>query len=244
MKNDNHINKIGFEKMAKKMEFNAEIATEYDKGVRRTLPTYDPMLRLSNTFLRVNLKEEASVLVIGAGGGNELKVFGTANPGWTFTAVDPSKSMLEVAKIKAKQLEIDNRVEFINGTVKDVPERYLFDGATCILVLHFVAGVDEKLALLKKLRSHLKPGAPFVLVSKFGNPEDPEFKELVSLWTNYWLDNTSLSQSEVEELKKGTLTESSISEEKIRELLSEAGFHRIANFFKTNHFGGWICYAK
>ncbi|MFJ8064687.1 class I SAM-dependent methyltransferase [Psychrobacillus sp. NPDC096426] len=229
--------------MANKMEFDNEIATEYDRGIRRTLPTYDPMLRLAQTFLRANLEETASLLIVGGGGGNELKAFGPTNPGWSFTAVDPSKDMLEVAKIKAEQMEMDDRVELINGTIEDVPIESTFDGATCILVLHFIPNVDDKLALLKKVRSHLKPGAPFVLVSKFGDPTNPEFKELVTLWKNYWLDTTRLPTEKVEELMKGTLTELSISEEKLRELLIEAGFHRIANFFRTNHFGGWICHA-
>lgn len=220
-----------------------EIATEYDKGVRRTLPTYDPMLRLSQTFLRSNLIGNASLLIVGGGGGNELKAFGPSNPDWNFTVVDPSKAMLEVAGVKAKQMGMNGRVELINGTILDVPAEYTFDGATCILVLHFIADIGEKLALLKKVRLQLKPGAPFILVSKFGDPSNPEFKELVSLWKNYWLDTTSLSETKVEELMKGSLTESSISEEKILELLCESGFNRIANFFKTNHFGGWICHA-
>lgn len=230
--------------MAEKMEFDTELAREYDKGVRRTLPTYDPMLRLANTFLRFNLDSDASLLVVGGGGGGELKAFGPANPGWHFTAVDPSKAMLEVAHMKAKELEMQDRVEFIHGTVADVPAESGYDGATCILVLHFIAEAEDKLALLKKVRSHLKTGSPFVLVSKVGDPADPEFKELVSLWKNYWLDNTRMTEEKVEELMKGTLTESVIPEERLRRLMEEAGFHRIANFFKTNHFGGWICYAK
>ncbi|MGN7385399.1 class I SAM-dependent methyltransferase [Sporosarcina sp. SAFN-015] len=230
--------------MPEKMEFDSKIAVEYDRGVRRTLPTYDPMMRLSQTFLRANLKKDSSLLIVGGGGGNELKAFGTTNPGWTFTAVDPAKSMLELAKFKSHELGIDSRVEFINGTVADVPEGYSFDAATCILVLHFIADVDEKLALLKKVKSHLKPGAPFVLVSKCGDPDDPEFQMLVSLWKDYWLDTTSMPEEKVEELMKGTLTESSIPERDIRRLLGEAGFHKIANFFRTNHFAGWVCFAE
>ena len=69
------------------------------------------------------------------------------------------------------------------------------------------------------------------------------YKPICRIWKNYWLDTTNLSEEKVEELMNATLTESSISEEEIRNLLSEAGFHRIANFFKTNHFGGWICHA-
>lgn len=230
--------------MEEKMVFDADIATEYDKGVRRTLPTYDPMLRLAHTFLRSNLEEKAAVLVIGGGGGNELKAFGPRNPGWTFTAVDPSKAMLGVAQMKAEKEGMADRVELIHGTVDDVPEGGVFDGATCILVLHFVPELQDKLALLKELRSHLRVGAPFVLVSKYGDPQDEEFQELVALWKNYWLDMTSMSEQKVEELMKSTLVEKSVPEEAIRHLLQEAEFHRIAKFFKTNHFGGWLCYAR
>ncbi|MEI4768727.1 class I SAM-dependent methyltransferase [Psychrobacillus sp. FJAT-51614] len=229
--------------MTKKLEFDHVIAAEYDKGIRRNLPTYDPMLRLSQTFLRANLIDNASLLIVGGGGGNELNAFGPTNTEWKFTVVDPSKAMLEVAKMKAEQMEMDNRVEFFNGTIEKVPSDYTFDAATCILVLHFIPDINEKLALLKNVRSYLKPGAPFVLVSKYGDPDTPEFKELVNLWKDYWLDTTKMSEEKVEELMKATLTESSVSEEVIQDLLSEAGFHRIANFFKTNHFGGWICHA-
>lgn len=230
--------------MAKKMAFDAGIASEYDKGVRRTLPTYDPMLRLANTFLRSKLEEEASVLVIGSGGGNELKAFGPRNPGWAFTAVDPSNAMLRVAQMKAEEEGMASRVELIHGTVDDVPEGAVFDGATCILVLHFVPELPEKLALLKGIRSHLKAGAPFVLVSKYGDPQDEEFQELVALWKNYWLDMTNMPEEKVEELMRSTLVEKSLPEEAIRQLLNDAGFHRIAKFFKTNHFGGWLCYVE
>lgn len=230
--------------MADKMAFDSDIANEYDKGVRRTLPTYDPMLRLAQTFLRTNLDENASVLVIGGGGGNELKAFGPRNPGWTFTAVDPSKAMLGAAQMKARAEGMESRVELIHGTVADVPEGAVFDGATCILVLHFVPELADKLALLKKLRSHLEAGAPFVLVSKYGDPEDEEFQALVGLWKNYWLDMTDLPEEKVEALMKSTLVDASVPEETVRELLAEAGFHKIAKFFKTNHFGGWLCYAK
>ena len=67
---------IGFDKMTDKMEFNEEMATEYDKGVRRTLPTYDSMFRLVQAYLRANTTATGKCFVVGAGGGNELATFG------------------------------------------------------------------------------------------------------------------------------------------------------------------------
>ena len=37
------------------MNFNTELATEYEKGIRRTLPSYDAMLRLTQTFFHTLL---------------------------------------------------------------------------------------------------------------------------------------------------------------------------------------------
>jgi len=51
------------------MEFNHTLANEYEKGIRRTLPSYDAMLRLIQTFYRSTLHEHADILVVGAGSG-------------------------------------------------------------------------------------------------------------------------------------------------------------------------------
>ncbi len=225
------------------MEFNKEMASEYDKGVRRTLPTYDSMFRLVQAYLRANTAQQANVLVVGAGGGNELAILGPANPKWTFTAVDPAPSMLDFARMKTEELGMSDRVEYIEGTVYGVKADNLHDAATCMLVLHFIADVDEKLDQLTGIRQRLKTGAPFVLATMYGDANDPEFDELFSLWKAYWLDSTNLSQSEVDDMEKTVRALSFIPEDMIVLLLREAGFGNIAKFFTTNMFGGWICKA-
>ncbi|MEK3936540.1 class I SAM-dependent methyltransferase [Sporosarcina sp. FSL W7-1349] len=230
--------------MTEKMTFNQELANEYDRGIRRNLPSYDAMLRLVQTFLRANCTPQARLLVVGAGGGNELTAFGTSNPDWTFTAVDPAASMLGLARMKAEQTQMVDRVEFIEGTVDDVETEQIFDAATCLLVLHFVKEEDEKLRLLKKIRQHLPTGAPFVMATMYGDPADPAFDELFALWKAYWLDSTKLTQTEVDEMEKTLRSLSFLPENKIVALLEQAGFRNIAKFFSTNMIGGWICKAQ
>lgn len=230
--------------MTDNMQFDKEMATEYDRGVRRTLPTYDSMFRLVQAYLRANLAQQENVLIIGAGGGNELAMLGPTNPSWTFTAVDPASPMLELARMKAKQLNMTDRVTFIEGTVDEVDANPLHDAATFMLVLHFIADVDEKLQHLKGIRRRLKVGAPFVMATMYGNPDDPAFNELFSLWKAYWLDTTSMTKGEVDEMEKSVRNLSFIPEEEVVRLLQEAGFGKIAKFFSTNMFGGWICKAE
>ena len=233
----------GFDKMTNNMDFDTEMATEYDKGVRRTLPTYDALFRLVQTYLRKHTKKDADVLIVGAGGGTELAILGPGNPQWTFTAVDPAAPMLDLARDKAQHLQLVERVKFIEGTIDDVETDSLYDASTFMLVFHFIQDDSEKLQQLTNIRKRLKSGAPFILASMYGNPGSAEFDELFSLWKAYWLDATNLTAGEMDEMEATVRGLSFIPEEKIVAMLSEAGFGNIAKFFTTNMFGGWICRA-
>nr|WP_272508364.1 class I SAM-dependent methyltransferase [Paenisporosarcina quisquiliarum] len=220
------------------------MAREYDKGIRRALPTYDALFRMVQSFLRANVEDSANVLVIGAGGGNEIVTFGTANPTWTFSGVDPSEAMLEVALQKAKNEGIEERVSIHIGTIEEIEFNETFDAATCLLVLHFVETIEEKLSLLKTVRERLKPGSPFVLVSMFGDQSHPEFDERMNLWKSIWLDLTDLTQEDVEAMEESVRELSFIPASQIEELLQQAGFERVTQFFSTTLFGGWIAHSK
>lgn len=225
------------------LEFDLEMAREYDKGIRRALPTYDALFRMVQSFLRANVNDSAKVLVIGAGGGNEIVTFGTANPTWTFAGVDPSEAMLEVAMQKAKNAGIEDRVSIHTGIIEQIEFNKTFDAATCLLVLHFVETVEEKLSLLKTVRERLQPGAPFVLVSMFGDQSNPEFDERMNLWKSIWLDLTDLTQEDVEAMEESVRELSFIPATQVEELLQQAGFERVTQFFSTTLFGGWIAHA-
>jgi len=222
------------------LEFDMEMAREYDKGIRRALPTYDAMFRMVQSFLRANVDDAANILVVGAGGGNEIVTFGKANPSWTFVGVDPSEAMLEVALQKAKNEGIEERVTIQTGTIEQVDLNGEFNGATCLLVLHFVETIEEKLSLLKTVKELLEPGSPFVLVTMYGDPSNPEFNERMNLWKSIWLDLTDLTLEDVEGMEESVRELSFIPSSEIEELLEKAGFERITQFFSTTLFGGWI----
>lgn len=231
--------------MTKKLNFDtAHIATEYDRGIRRTLPTYDSLFRLVQAYFRQHIQKESKILIVGAGGGTELTAWGPGNPGWTFTALDPAEEMLKLARDKVEHLGFSNRVAFIDGTIDSVDDKTLYDAATFMLVLHFIEDDAVKLQQLKSIRKRLKNGAPFVLSAMYGDPESTEFEELFSLWKAYWLDTTNLSEEEVDEMEKTIRKVSFIPEDRIVAMLGEAGFGNIAKFFTTNMFGGWICRAE
>lgn len=230
-------------KITEKITFNNATATEYDRGIRRTLPTYDTLFRLVQAHFRKQLAENSELLIIGAGGGTELALLGPENPNWTFTAVDPSADMLDLARYKAKKCQIENQIHFIEGTLEEISQPSFYDAATLILVLHFIPNDEEKRTLLKQVHSHLKRGAPFVIATMFGNIESEVFNELINIWKAYWLDTTNLTEEKVNEMEKTIRNLSIMTEEKLQAMLKEAGFTRITKFFQTNMFGGWVCCA-
>ncbi|GKV69807.1 methyltransferase [Sporosarcina sp. NCCP-2716] len=228
--------------MDEKLMFDSSTATEYDRGIRRTLPTYDGLIRLASSALRLQADEHAHVLLVGAGGGNELMEFAEIHPGWTFTAADPSEPMLIQAAQKASGLA-SGRVKFVLGSAADVQADEPADAAACLLVLHFIEGMEAKRQLLADIRARLKTGAPFVIASMAGAADSAELDAQFALWRQHWLDRTSLNAEQGAEMEKGIRALSFLPKEEIEQLLSDAGFGGITPFFQTTFFHGWLCVA-
>lgn len=232
--------------MKEELKFNADKAHAYETNARISIPTYDVLFAMIQSYFRSQLDGETqSVLVVGAGGGNEIAAWGPSNPTWTLTGVDISEEMLGMASAKIDQHGLEQRVKLILGTIDDVPQSETkFDAASCILVLHFIQDVEEKLKLLKGIKVRLKPGAPFVLVTAFGDPSDAEFPHRLDVWGSFWLD-AGREKEKVEELvKKGIMAISFLSDNQIVGLLEQAGFTKITRFYTTGLFGGWMCHVE
>ncbi|MDQ0300506.1 tRNA (cmo5U34)-methyltransferase [Salibacterium salarium] len=232
--------------MNEEFTFTSEAALAYEKNTRISLPTYDALFSMVQSYFRAQLGEkEASLLVVGAGSGNELAAWGPSNPAWTFTGVDPSEDMLKTAEDKTMQLELENRVRLIQGTIDDVPlQNPPFDAASCILVLHFIHDEQEKQNLLTSIKNRLKPGAPFVLVSANGDLDSAELHNRLNVWKSFWLDaghDTAHLDEMIGKLKKQV---SFLTDTQIEQFLTAAGFTNISRFYSTGIMAGWMCHAK
>ena len=226
------------------MKFDKELSAEYERGIRRTLPSYDAMLRLSQAFLQMALPEKAHILIAGVGSGNELLHFADANHAWQFTALDPSQAMLAITKQKLSEQAVQNCTQLVEGTVLNASLTNQFDGATCLLVLHFIKTRAEQVATIKKLAQHLKQGAPFIVVCKCGKQGTEQTEQQFDLWRAYWLKNTKLSVEQVASMEKQIRSLSFITEQEMLCILNDAGFEKITRFFSTTLFCGWTCYKK
>jgi tRNA (cmo5U34)-methyltransferase len=130
----------------------------YAENPPRFMPGYADMQLMSAILLAEQVPPDGEVLVLGAGGGLEMKVFAEHRPGWRFVGVDPAGEMLRLARMTLGPLA--DRAAWVEGYIDDAPPGP-FDGAACLLTLHFLDKA-ERLRTLQEIHHRLKPGAPFV----------------------------------------------------------------------------------
>jgi len=175
---------------------------------------------------------------VGAGGGLELKAFAAAQPDWHFVGVDPSAGMLDLARRVLGLLGA--RVDLRQGFVDSAPPGP-FDGATCLLTLHFLQR-EERLHMLREIRRRLKPGAPLV-VAHHSVPNGDE--------ANTWLARSAAfaggpgADSARARISAAKMAEHLplLSADEEAAVQREAGFVDVALFYAGFSFRGWVSRA-
>lgn len=211
------------------------------EGRGQFVPGYAAMLQMCAQLIAERAGDNASILILGAGGGLELESFHARWPRWKFCAIDPTPNMLDEARERARACGALDLVDWVEGTIEDAPEK-LYDGATCLLTLHFIPA-DEKLATLRHLRARLKKGAPFLLVDLCANKNAADYERRLGRYHRFATDSeapAALVDYVVGRVRTVLHTQSS---ERNESLLAEAGFTDVGLFFAALSWRGWVAYA-
>lgn len=211
----------------------------YAEGPPRLVPGLESLHRMALILLAERAPRDAKVLVLGAGGGMELKVFAEAQPDWEFVGVDPAAAMLRLAASALGPLA--TRVRLHEGYIETAPVGP-FDAAACLLTLHFLPA-EERLGTLRELRRRMRPGAPLV-VAHFSFPQGEDER---SLWLSRYAAFAMSSGVEREQAVAASIGIGErlplLSPEQDEALLREAGFSDISLFYVGFTFRGWVAYA-
>ncbi|SCX73180.1 class I SAM-dependent methyltransferase [Variovorax sp. EL159] len=211
----------------------------YADKTRRLVPGWSDLQKMVALLVAERAPANANVLVVGAGGGVELKVFAQMHAQWRFVGVDPAKSMLELAEAELGPLIA--RAELHHGYVDTAPEGP-FDAATCLLTMHFIA-IDERGRTLKEIRRRLKPGAPFVM-AHMSFPQAPAER---ALWLSRYVAFAVASGVDPESARNAASAIGSklplLGPDEEEAMLAEAGFTGAQLFYAGLAFRGWVAYA-
>lgn len=220
-----------------------EKVARYAEGPPRFVPGFADLHRMAVILLAERAPEAARVLVLGAGGGLELRAFAEARPGWTFDGVDPAPEMLRLA---ARTLgPFASRARLHEGFIDDAPDGP-FDAAACLLTLHFLAP-GERRRTLAGIRRRLKPGAPFVAAHASFPQGQRDGDGERALWLSRYAVFALGSGADAEQVRamraavERSLT--LLTPEEDEAILRAAGFTDVALFYAAFTWRGWNAYA-
>ena len=211
----------------------------YADNLVRQVPAVHVLHQLAGLLLRERVPANGRVLVLGAGGGVELKAFADANPDWRLLGVDPSLEMLDLATRTLGPLA--SRVELVRGYIDDAPDS-LFDGATCLLTLHFLSR-EERLHALRELKRRLSPGAPLV-IAHHSVPDAVDEKLAWFRRHAAFVASNGVPAADAEATAVALANSlPTLSPEAEVEFLQEAGFTKPSLFYAAFTFRGWVAFA-
>lgn len=210
----------------------------YAESTPRRIPGFADLHRMALLLLAEKAPEAANILVVGAGGGLELKAFAEAQSKWRFHGVDPSAEMLDLARRVLGSLQ--SRAELQQAYVDDAPAGP-FDGATCLFTMHFLQP-DARAHTLREIHRRLRPGAAFVM-AHHSLPEDGNFgrwfARLVAFAGGPGTQSEAASSSAVAMAERLPV----LSANEDEAMLRNASFSDVALFYAGLSFRGWVATA-
>jgi tRNA (cmo5U34)-methyltransferase len=216
-----------------------QAVARYAEGPPRLVPGFADLQRMVMLLLAERAPDDARVLVLGAGGGLEIKAFAEARAGWSFDGVDPSAEMIKLARLTLGPHLARTRLH--KGLIDSAPEGP-FDAATCILTLHFVER-EERLRTLSEVRRRLKPGAPFA-VAHFSFPQGPGERDLWLARYAAFAVASGVEPSQADNARSAIAARLPIlAPEEDEQMLRDAGFCDLSLFYVGFAFRGWVAYA-
>lgn len=217
--------------------FNADMAKAYDARNSGLAAISENMHFLVRLVL-ADLPPRARILSVGAGTGAEILALAKANAAWTFVAVDPSASMLDVCRERLAEAGVLERCELIHGYVQDAPTGENFDAVLSILVAHFVPRAARE-DFYRQIHARLKPGGRFVSTEIAGDLEAPAFPEMLKNWAQVQtlMGATPESLRALPEMLRNSLTV--LTAEETEASWKVAGFATPIPFFQSFMIRGW-----
>jgi tRNA (cmo5U34)-methyltransferase len=220
--------------------FDADVARSYADGPPRQVPGFSSLHRMVTLLLAERTPSNGRVLVLGAGGGLELKAFAEAQPDWSFDGVDPSADMLQLARQTVGPHAV--RMRFHEGTIDAAPEGP-FDAAVSLLTFHFIP-LDQRLETLRQVRRRLRDGAPFVLAHISFAQTEPERSMWIARHVAYSAAE-GIDPARLESARHAFDTSLSVlAPDQEEAMLRDAGFSNVSLFYAGLSFRGWVAYAE
>ncbi len=214
-------------------------AASYDTQWAKTAPIRNCLhLLLGSMF--AELPEDANILCVGVGTGDELIYLASQNPGWTFTAVEPSGPMLEICKQRTRKEGVATRCVFYEGYLGSLPASEKYDAATCFLVSQFILEESERSKFFSEIAERLKPNGVLASSDLASDVESPEYNVLLRAWMNM-MSAADISPEAVERMRKAYTNDVGVlPPARVVSIIESGGFELPVQFFQAGLIHAWL----
>ncbi|WP_144519902.1 class I SAM-dependent methyltransferase [Bacillus pumilus] len=225
--------------MEENQHWHDPVAESYAATIAYKVPGYQLLHELTIDVLETELKGAASrILTVGAGGGEEIINMLQRKEDWLITGVDPSPSMLDMAKQRVAQIEMEARVTWHEASLNTISAEPVYDAAVSLLVIHVI---EKRQLFLEEVARRLQPDAPFLLAFIQGEMKSHACQQELHM-LSLFMQRQGLEKEVFTSFKNrlGSATHP-VPEKEIKEHLIKAGFKDIRPYFQAGMIKGLVC---
>lgn len=214
-------------------------AASYDRQWAKTAPLRH-CLHLLLDSLFAELPSTARILCVGVGTGTELAHLAAQNPGWRFTAVEPSAAMLEVCRQRAERESFAARCDFHEGYLETLPATAAHDAATCFLVSQFILEAQARSAFFAEIAERLKPGGLLASSDLAADVDSAEYEVLLTAWMHMMAAAEVAPETMARMRQTYARDVGVLSPERTAAIIAAGGFALPVPFFQAGLIHAWL----
>lgn len=153
--------------------------------------------RFELKYLIPLLPKNAHILDVGAGNGNNTKLF--LETGYKVITVEPNPKATKI--LKELQRDYPSQLQIVEDSLDTYKPKQKFDVVVCCMVVHFMKDHKSGIEAIHNIQSWTKPGGFNLLTGYLNNQplsEDYSFllkpnelSELYDNWKSHWYQETS-----------------------------------------------------
>ncbi|GAA6130222.1 class I SAM-dependent methyltransferase [Halopseudomonas sabulinigri] len=214
-------------------------AASYDSQWAKTAPIRHCLhLLLESQFAA--LPRDAQLLCVGVGTGAELAHLASKNPGWRFTAVEPSGPMLNLSRERAQAEGFASRCVFHEGYLESLPTAAPHDAATCFLVSQFILDTGERSQFFAGIANRLKPGGLLASSDLAADVDSAEYEVLLRAWMNM-MAAAELTPENLQRMRTAYANDVGVlPPATVASILAAGGFELPVLFFQAGLIHAWL----
>ncbi len=204
---------------------------EYDRQIKRTLPFYEEMFQQVVDIVRILNLQSLRWLDVGCGTGKMARTVLDNFDIQKMVCIDVEQEMLE----RAESLRDDEKVEFLQCDVRQLPYQEMFDIVTAIQVNHYFKK-NDRIAAIKNCYDALAENGIYISFENFAPDSEEGAGLYLERWKQFQIANGKTKEEADLHIKRYGQNYFPISISESIGLLKDCGFRMVEIF--------WVSYMQ